>query len=148
VFQRALLLHIPARGLCSSPSPSPNKKEKEEDETKQGKKPAADAGHARETVWTTPNLITMSRIAASPLLSWAILEGHYDWAVAGVAVAAATDWLDGYIAKTYNQTVCVLCICVDCIVMWYLPLLSEGLTDGGTDKYTQIHTYLRLDSRC
>lgn len=140
MFQRALLLPIPARGLCSSPSPS--KKEKEEDEeTKQGKKkPAADAGHARETVWTAPNLITMSRIAASPLLSWAILEGHYDWAVAGVAVAAATDWLDGYIAKTYNQTVCVYCVFVltDCMVMLPPSRLLIGRIDGRMDNY--IHT--------
>ena len=56
-------------------------------------------------MWTAPNLITMSRIAASPLLSWAIWAGHYDYAVCGLAVAAATDWLDGYIAKSFNQTV-------------------------------------------
>lgn len=146
MFQRTgaplLLLYIPARGLCSSPIQS--KKEKEEEKQAQPATapttPAVDAvdAHARETVWTTPNLITMSRIAASPLLSWAILEGHYDWAVAGVAVAAATDWLDGYIAKTYNQTVCMYACCV-CVlldgvcrrgVVWSLPRsLIEGVAD-------------------
>lgn len=115
VASRPLPLLLPARGLSSSSSPSPGKKEQEEKEGKGGAAHAAPGdqdhhtarahAHARETVWTTPNLITMSRIAASPLLSWAILAGHYDYAVAGVCVAAATDWLDGYIAKTYNQTV-------------------------------------------
>lgn len=102
----------PLRGLSSTgPGPTPSRREKEEDQPPQHPDTQQQLlqkkqKHARETVWTTPNLITMSRIAASPLLSWAILAGHYEYAVAGVAVAAATDWLDGYIAKTYDQTVC------------------------------------------
>jgi hypothetical protein len=39
--------------------------------------------HARETIWTVPNLITLTRIGCSPLLSWLILEGRYLEAVAG-----------------------------------------------------------------
>jgi hypothetical protein len=38
----------------------------------------------RETYWTTPNIITMSRIACSPVLSWLILQGRYEHAVAGM----------------------------------------------------------------
>ena len=38
---------------------------------------------SKETIWTTPNLITLSRIACSPILSWLILEGYYQEATAG-----------------------------------------------------------------
>ncbi len=46
----------------------------------------------------------MARIASSPALSYLIFQGQYEYAVAGLAVAAGSDWLDGYIAKNYNQT--------------------------------------------
>jgi hypothetical protein len=99
----------PARGLCSASPKRRKGEDKQEEQEKKTDQARQETTRrlldARETVWTAPNLITMSRIAASPLLSWSILEGHYDYAVAGLAVAAATDWLDGYIAKNYNQTV-------------------------------------------
>ena len=50
-----------------------------------------------------PNIITMSRIIATPFLGYIIIEGHYDWAFAGVSIFGFTDWLDGYIARKYNQ---------------------------------------------
>lgn len=62
------------------------------------------APSSRETYWTVPNIITLSRIASSPLLAILILQGKYAYAVAGLAVAAGSDWLDGHIAKNYNQS--------------------------------------------
>lgn len=59
---------------------------------------------SRETYWTVPNIITLARIASSPLLAVLILQGKYAYAVAGLAVAAGSDWLDGHIAKNYNQS--------------------------------------------
>jgi len=54
-----------------------------------------------------PNLLTLSRIAVLPLLVAAFyLEGPWTNIVACAVFAAAslTDYLDGYIARTYQQT--------------------------------------------
>ena len=52
---------------------------------------------------TTPNIITMSRIIASPLLVAAMVCDYKEVVVGGIVVFAFTDWLDGYIARKYNQ---------------------------------------------
>ena len=49
-----------------------------------------------------PNLITMGRIAAIPLLCFLLLSPDREngfWAAALFAVASVTDWLDGYLAR-------------------------------------------------
>ena len=49
-----------------------------------------------------PNLITMGRIAAIPLLCLLLLSPDREngfWAAALFAVASVTDWLDGYLAR-------------------------------------------------
>ena len=55
--------------------------------------------------WSTiPNLITMTRMASSPLLAYAIVHDQKKIALIGCCVAAFSDWLDGYIAKNYDQS--------------------------------------------
>lgn len=56
-----------------------------------------------DRVYTLPNAITLSRILASPLLGLAIVYDMQTVALGGCALAAFSDWLDGYIAKNYNQ---------------------------------------------
>ncbi len=51
-----------------------------------------------------PNIITIARISATPFLCHFILTDQYTYAVAGCVVAGISDWLDGYIARKYNQT--------------------------------------------
>ncbi len=49
-----------------------------------------------------PNILTMLRIAAIPLLVFILLSPTREagfWAAALFAAASATDWLDGYIAR-------------------------------------------------
>lgn len=54
--------------------------------------------------WNTiPNYITMTRIAASPLLSYAIYMDMKYEALIGCFLCGFTDWLDGYIAKNFNM---------------------------------------------
>ena len=63
-------------------------------------------------IWNLPNIITMARIAAIPLLCFLLLSpGRVNglaqppgrdacfWAAALFAVASVTDWLDGYLAR-------------------------------------------------
>ena len=53
-------------------------------------------------IFNIPNILTMMRIAAIPLLAVLLMtptRGSGFWAAALFAVASITDWLDGYLAR-------------------------------------------------
>jgi phosphatidylserine synthase len=50
-----------------------------------------------------PNLITLTRIASTPILSYLIIEGQYVYAMYGCILAGFSDLLDGYIARKYDM---------------------------------------------
>jgi cardiolipin synthase (CMP-forming) len=52
---------------------------------------------------TLPNLITFSRILASPGLTYAVVHDMKGWALGGCLLFGFSDWLDGYIARNFNQ---------------------------------------------
>lgn len=54
-------------------------------------------------VWTIPNLISGLRLAAVPVFALLALNGHDLWALGTLAVAGASDWLDGRLARALNQ---------------------------------------------
>jgi CDP-diacylglycerol--glycerol-3-phosphate 3-phosphatidyltransferase len=58
-------------------------------------------------MWTLPNILTIGRLAAAPLpaLVFAFLDdpAASAWACALFVVAAATDWVDGWLARRTNQ---------------------------------------------
>jgi cardiolipin synthase len=57
-----------------------------------------------DRVLTLPNMLTMLRLAGVPLMLWLILGPRADgFAVLVLAVAGFTDWLDGYLARTWHQ---------------------------------------------
>jgi cardiolipin synthase len=64
---------------------------------------APDLAHDRG-VWTIPNLISVLRLAGIPVFLWLLL-GEDRPIAAGVlfAVLGATDWVDGYIARHFDQ---------------------------------------------
>ena len=57
-------------------------------------------------MWTLPNILTLLRIALIPIFI-AIFYLPWEWRYVASAsifgVAAATDWLDGYLARKLNQ---------------------------------------------
>ncbi|MFD6950070.1 CDP-diacylglycerol--glycerol-3-phosphate 3-phosphatidyltransferase [Nocardiopsis sp. TSRI0078] len=58
-----------------------------------------------DRVWTVPNLLSMLRLLGVPLFLWLILVPHADWwALFVLAAAGLSDWLDGKIARAWNQT--------------------------------------------
>ncbi|NNE73787.1 MAG: CDP-alcohol phosphatidyltransferase family protein [Acidimicrobiales bacterium] len=100
---------------------------------------------------TAPNIITLVRLACVPLFVW-LLFGQDDrhgaaWLLAGLG---ATDWVDGYVARRFNQVsefgkildptadrimllVGVLAIAIDGSVPWWFAiatLVREVLVAG------------------
>ncbi|WP_203566542.1 CDP-alcohol phosphatidyltransferase family protein [Aestuariimicrobium ganziense] len=57
-----------------------------------------------ERVWTLPNVLSFLRLAGVPLFVWLVISRQGDvWAVVLLMVAGATDWLDGFLARRWNQ---------------------------------------------
>ncbi|WP_268238521.1 CDP-alcohol phosphatidyltransferase family protein [Nocardioides deserti] len=55
-------------------------------------------------VWTLPNVLSMLRLAGVPLFLWLVLGPEADvWALAVLMVSGVTDWLDGYLARKWDQ---------------------------------------------
>src|SRR3954469_18168702 len=60
---------------------------------------AADQG-----IWTIPNALSLLRLLGVPLFLWLALGPHADgWAVIVLMIAGVTDYLDGKVARRYNQ---------------------------------------------
>ena len=64
--------------------------------------PEAEPGEDR--LLTIPNALSFARLLCAPLFLW-LLFGRHDRAGAAVLLAAlgATDWVDGYVARHFNQ---------------------------------------------
>ena len=81
----------------------PNKKE-----TENGPKKDDDdtSTQSPTTVWdqlkSVPNMITLSRLASTPLLCYWIINDEPNLAIVGCALAGLSDVLDGYIAKNHG----------------------------------------------
>jgi cardiolipin synthase len=55
-------------------------------------------------VVTVPNGISVARLAGVPVFLWLVLGPHADWwAVGLLIVAGLSDWLDGKLARAWNQ---------------------------------------------
>ncbi|GLU45800.1 CDP-alcohol phosphatidyltransferase family protein [Nocardiopsis ansamitocini] len=63
------------------------------------------AGSGADRIWTVPNLISIVRLLGVPLFLWLVLGPQEDWwALLLLAMAGVSDWLDGKIARAWNQT--------------------------------------------
>jgi cardiolipin synthase len=57
-----------------------------------------------DRVLTVPNAISVARLAGVPVFLWLVLGPHADWwAVALLIAAGVSDWLDGKLARAWNQ---------------------------------------------
>lgn len=57
-----------------------------------------------DRVLTLPNAISLLRLLGVPLFLWLVLVVEQDvWAFVVLAVAGATDWIDGALARALNQ---------------------------------------------
>src|SRR5690348_10512958 len=59
---------------------------------------------AEDRIWTVPNLLSALRLLGVPVFLWLVLGPHADgWAIALLALAGFSDWLDGKLARAWNQ---------------------------------------------
>lgn len=89
-------------------------------------------------LWTIPNLLTYARVASAAVVAGLILlgSGEARAAAAGVLVlASATDWLDGYLARRWQQ-ISAVGTAIDpiadklLVVAALVPLVSVGAIAG------------------
>lgn len=57
-----------------------------------------------DRVWTLPNALSALRLVGVPFFLWLVLSERDAWAIAVLMVSGTTDWLDGKIARRWNQT--------------------------------------------
>lgn len=53
--------------------------------------------------WTIPNLLTVIRVFLAPVFAYLFLNEKYIWAVAVLFFSGLSDFLDGKIARAFNQ---------------------------------------------
>ncbi|KAI1812866.1 hypothetical protein GGS20DRAFT_512928 [Poronia punctata] len=96
-----------SRQLSSTAGQLAEKKEKEkEQEQLKGIRKVLPSLTPHENIYTIPNLLTFSRIAAAPFIGYAILHDAHNLALGLFAYAGVSDLLDGWIARHWKlQTV-------------------------------------------
>ena len=52
---------------------------------------------------TIPNVLSIARLVLIPVFLWLLGTAQYGWALAVVIVSSLTDFVDGYIARRFNQ---------------------------------------------
>ncbi|MEY4328085.1 MAG: hypothetical protein RIR71_755, partial [Actinomycetota bacterium] len=57
----------------------------------------------RQELRSVPNMLSILRLILVPVFLWLLLNDHMFWALAVLAFAGASDWLDGQIARRFNQ---------------------------------------------
>jgi cardiolipin synthase len=63
-----------------------------------------DAAAGEDRILTIPNIISVVRLLCVPVFLWLLFDQENRVAAAGLlAVLGATDWIDGYIARHYDQ---------------------------------------------
>ena len=61
-------------------------------------------GWSKDAVINWPNGLSMMRLLSGPAIGYLILHDHVSIAVPALVISAATDWLDGYLARRQGLT--------------------------------------------
>jgi CDP-diacylglycerol--glycerol-3-phosphate 3-phosphatidyltransferase len=79
--------------------------------------------HPPSPVWTVPNLLSLGRLILAVVFFGAVERGSWPAALGLFAVAASTDWVDGWWARRYGQ--------VTRLGRIFDPLVDKLLVCGG-----------------
>ncbi|WP_147102686.1 CDP-alcohol phosphatidyltransferase family protein [Nesterenkonia populi] len=71
----------------------------------------------RETFWTAPNIVTVLRFLLVPLFVWFVHDGAYMAAFWTLVVLGVTDWVDGFVARAFDQ--------ISTVGLWLDPLADR-----------------------
>ncbi|EKJ71211.1 hypothetical protein NXS19_003248 [Fusarium pseudograminearum] len=71
--------------------------------TPQDVTPSQPAEVLHEDIYTVPNILTFTRLAAAPVIGYLVLHDQHAWAVGLFAYAGITDLLDGWIARRWDS---------------------------------------------
>ena len=63
----------------------------------------SDQAGASTRVLTVPNLISFARLLLVPVFTVLLVQHRDGWALVVIAVSGASDWLDGVVARRWNQ---------------------------------------------
>lgn len=74
-----------------------------EDQVKDAEHAAPVSTVDANAVWTVPNAISMARIILIGVFGWLVVAGHDAWAIGALVLAGVSDFLDGYLARRWNQ---------------------------------------------
>lgn len=74
-----------------------------------------------ENIYTLPNILTVSRLIAAPIVGYLVVKEQHAWAVGLFAYAGITDLVDGWIARR-----------------WKLQTVVGSVIDPGADKLLMI----------
>lgn len=110
----------------------------------------------REDIYTLPNILTFSRLAAAPFIGYFVLHDSHAWAAGLLAYAGVTDLLDGWIARKWNSKTVVGTVIdpmADKVLMTVLTvcLAVKGALPGtfvervGPDGYALFTPYRRQE---
>ncbi|KAK6203642.1 CDP-alcohol phosphatidyltransferase-domain-containing protein [Scheffersomyces amazonensis] len=59
--------------------------------------------NSSSSLWTIPNILTYTRIIATPFIGYFIVKGDSDSAIMLFTYSCITDFIDGYIARRFNM---------------------------------------------
>jgi cardiolipin synthase len=106
-------------------------------------------------------MISMARLAGVPVFLWLVLGPHADWWAVGLLIAAGlSDWLDGKLARAWNQqsrlgqvldpaadrlyiAATLIALAVRAIIPWWLVavLVARELVLGAALLVLRRHSY-------
>jgi cardiolipin synthase (CMP-forming) len=86
----------------------------------------------KEDVFNIPNILTFSRILATPVIGYCIVNNHPWTALGLVAYAGATDGIDGWLARKWNMQTVVGSVIDPMADKILMTVLTVALTMQGT----------------